>query len=295
MTNTSALDMAGRTCLITGATDGHGAAVARQLAARGADVVLLGRNRQKCEKVVTELAALQKRCGSPAAQPDFLLCDLSSRKEIERAAAEVLAGDRPLHVLVNNAGLVSLKRAESEDGHELTFAVNYLAMFQFTLLLMPRLRASAPSRIVNISSDTYRIGKLDLDNLALEPYSVSQAYARSKLAILYFTLELARRLEARGDAHISVNAADPGPVSSNIAANNPGVLYSLARPMIKYLFPSADRAARTAMLVATDPALADATGGYYRSRKHRENPLAFDAELSEGLWNVSRELTGADL
>jgi retinol dehydrogenase-12 len=290
------MDLVGRTCLVTGATDGHGRAMAGQLAQRGADVVLLGRSPEKSEKAVAEIAAVQEAAGSPAAKPDVLLCDLSSRIEVERAASEFLATGRPLHLLVNNAGLVSLHRQESADGQELTLAVNYLAMFQLTMLLLPRLLASGPgARIVNISSDAYRVGKLDLDDLPLEPYSVTQAYARSKLAVLYFTLELAQRLEPAALHGVTVNAVDPGPVASNIAANNPGVLYQLARPMIKYLFPSADRAARTAMLVATDPSLAGVSGGYYRSRKRREHPVDFDPALSRRLWEVSSGLTGADL
>ena len=275
--------MTGRVCLVTGATDGHGRAIARQLAELGADVIIHGRSREKCEAVQSEIVA-----ATGGKRPEILLCDMSSQAEVDRAAAEYLATGRPLHLLVNNAGLVSLKRQESADGHELVFAVNYLAMFQLTLRLLPRLLEGVPSRIVNISSDSYKIAKLDLDDLALEPYSVSNAYSRSKLAILYFTLELARRIEGRG---IAVNAVDPGPVASNIGANNPGFLYTLARPMIKYLFPSADRAARTAMKVATDPTLELASGGYYRSLKHRENPIAFDAALSDRLWRVSAELT----
>ncbi|MFQ5468166.1 MAG: SDR family NAD(P)-dependent oxidoreductase, partial [Kiloniellaceae bacterium] len=113
-----------------------------------------------------------------------------------------------------------------------------------TLRLLPRLRESAPARIVNVSSDTYKIAKLDLDDLGMERWSVHNAYARSKLAIVYFTLELARRLEERGVRDVTVNAVDPGPVASNIGANNPGFLYRLAGPMIRTLFPSPDRAAR---------------------------------------------------
>lgn len=288
-------DMAGRVCLVTGATDGHGRAVAGQLARRGAELVMLGRNPEKCRRVQAEIGAELAAAGSPGKSPDILICDLSSRAEVERAASEYLASGRPLHVLVNNAGLVNLHRQESADGHELTFAVNHLALFQLTLRLLPRLQESAPARIVNVSSDSYRVGKLDLDDLALEKYSVSNSYARSKLAILYFTLELAKRLEARGDSRVTVNAVDPGPVASNIGANNPGLLYALAKPMIKYLFPSADRAARTAMLLSTDPGIDGKTGGYYRSMKHRQKPLDFDPALSERLWRISAELTGADL
>ncbi len=281
-------DMTGRSCLVTGATDGHGRAVAEALAEAGADLILLGRNPAKCEAVQREIA---ERTGR---KPEVVLCDLMQRTEVDRAADEILAGDRPLHLLVNNAGLVNLHRELNGEGIEQTFAVNYLAMFQLTLRLLPRMRSSAPARVVNISSDTYRIARLDLEDLQLaKGYSVSQAYARSKLAILYFTLELSRRIEGSG---VTANAVDPGPVASNIAANNPGILYSLARPMIRGLFPSAARAARTCLLVATDPTLAGSSGGYWRSRRLRARPLKHpDPELQSGLWRESVRLTGVDL
>lgn len=277
----------GKVCLVTGATDGHGRALAMQLAALGANVVVHGRNPEKCADVQREIAA---RNGGKL--PQVLLCDLASRASIDAAAEEYLASGRPLDLLVNNAGLVSLTRQESVDGHELVLAVNFFAMFQLTLRLWPRLVASAPARVINLSSDTYKIGNLDLDNLALEPYSVANAYSRSKLAVVYFTRELARRAAGQG---VTVNAVDPGPVASNIGANNPGLLYTIAKPMIKYLFPSADRAARTAMMLATDPDLKDASGGYYRSMKLRENPLDFDADFSQRLWSIASEATGVDL
>ncbi len=279
------ISLEGKTCLVTGATDGHGRAVARQLAQRGAEVVIHGRNRAKCEAVQEEIATL--RGGK---RPDVLLADFASRDSVDAAAREYLASGRRLDILVNNAGLVSLHRQQSADGHELVLAVNFFAMFQLTLSLWPRLVESAPARVINVSSDTYKIAKLDLDDLALDPYSTANAYSRSKLAIVYFTLELARRSAGQG---IAVNAVDPGPVASNIGANNPGFLYSLAGPMIKSLFPSADRAARTAMMLATDPALGNASGGYYRSMKRRSDPLAFDPVLCEGLWKVAEDATGA--
>jgi NAD(P)-dependent dehydrogenase (short-subunit alcohol dehydrogenase family) len=280
--------MTGRVCLVTGASDGHGRAVAEALAGAGADVVLLGRNREKCERARREIAEATGR------KPDVLLCDLSSRMQVDRAADGFLASGRPLHLLVNNAGLVNLHRRVNAEGVEETLAVNYLAMFQLSLRLFERLKQSAPARIVNISSDSYKIARLELDDLQLErSYSVAQAYARSKLAILYFTLELARRIEGTG---VTANAVDPGPVASNIAANNPGVLYSLAKPMIRYLFPSAARAARTCLRVATDPALERSSGGYWRSLRRRERPLAQpDPELAAGLWREAVRLTGVDL
>ena len=285
---TTTHDMTGRVCLVTGATDGHGRAVANALAAAGADLVLLGRNPGKCEAVQREIAEATGR------KPDLLVCDLMNRSEVDRAAESFLASGRPLHLLVNNAGLVNLHREVNAEGLEQTFAVNYLSMFQLTLRLFERLKESAPARIVNISSDTYKIAKLELDNLQLErDYSVSQAYGRSKLAIVHFSLELARRVEGSG---VTVNAVDPGPVASNIAANNPGFLYTVAKPMIRHLFPSAARAARTCLLIATDPALENSTGGYWRSRKRRDQPIKNpDAELSAGLWRESVRLTGVDL
>jgi NAD(P)-dependent dehydrogenase (short-subunit alcohol dehydrogenase family) len=277
-------DMTGRVCLVTGATDGHGRAVARALARRGADVVLLGRDPEKCRRVQAAIAA-----ESGGKSPEVLLCDLASREAIDRAASEYLAGGRPLHVLVNNAGLVSQTRRENAEGIELTFAVNYLAMFQLTLRLLPRLLESAPARIVNVASDTYRMASLDFSDLQLERgYSFVRAYARSKLAIVVFTLELARQLDGRG---VTANAVDPGPVASNIGANNPGLAYRIVAPLIRHLFPSPDRAARTALMLATDPKLDGATGGYYRSLRRRERMPAFDAELRDRLWRTSAALT----
>jgi len=280
-------DMSGRVCLVTGATDGHGRAVARALAKRGADVVLLGRNAEKCRLVQAEIA---RESGK---SPEVLLCDLASREAIDRAASEYLASGRPLHVLVNNAGLVSQTRELNAEGIELTFAVNYLAMFQLTLRLLPRLIEHAPARIVNVSSDTYRIASLDFDDLYFERgYSFMRAYARSKLAIVLFTNELARRLDGSG---VTVNAVDPGPVASNIGANNPGLAYRIVSPIIRYFFPSPERAARTATMLATDPSLEHATGGYYRSGRKRERALAEDAEQTRRLWQISAELTRIDV
>jgi NAD(P)-dependent dehydrogenase (short-subunit alcohol dehydrogenase family) len=229
-------DMNGRTCLVTGATP------------------------DKCREVQKEIAD-----ASDGKRPEILLCDLASQDDVHRAADEYLASGRPLHVLVNNAGLVALGRKQSVDGHELCLAVNY-----------------------------YKIGRIDFDDLQLEKrYSVASAYANSKLAIVHFTLELARRLE---DSGVTVNAVDPGPVASNIGADNPGILYSLARPMIKHLFPSAARAARTAMQVACDPDLAEQTGAYFRSRKRRARlGPAEQPEVGEELWRRTAGLLGIDL
>lgn len=280
-------DLSGKVCLVTGATDGHGKAVAHALAARGASLVIHGRSREKTLATQVEIAK-----ANSGIAPEILLADLSSGHEIDDAVESYLSSGRRLDLLVNNAGLVSLSRRTNLEGLELTFAVNYLAHFRLTLGLLPRLRKSAPSRVINIASDTYRIAKLDMNDLQLEHgYGWMKSYGQSKLAILYFTLELARRVEGQG---VAVNAVDPGPVASNIGADNPGLLYGIAGPLIRRLFPTAARAARTALLVATGPALGEASGGYYRSMKRRKKPLAFDSDLSEQLWNKSLELCGID-
>jgi NAD(P)-dependent dehydrogenase (short-subunit alcohol dehydrogenase family) len=277
------LPMEGKTCLVTGATDGHGKAVAHELAALGADVIVHGRSREKTLETQAEIAR-----ANAGKAPEVILADLSSRSEIDAAVESYLASGRPLDVLVNNAGLVGLSRRTNDEGLELTFAVNYLAQFRLTLGLLPRMRESVPARIVNISSDTYKIARLDFDDLQLEQgYGMMKAYGQSKLAILYFTLELSRRLDGE---RISVNAVDPGPVASNIGADNPGLAYRLVGPMIQSLFPSAARAARSAIRVATEPGLESASGGYYRSRKLRKKPLDFDPETSRRLWEMSLDM-----
>ena len=282
------MELEGRTCLVTGATDGHGKAMAHALAARGADLVLLARSQEKALVVQDEIA---RENGGKA--PVIVLADLASAEQVDLAVETYLSSGRPLHVLVNNAGLVGLSRRTNDAGLELTFAVNYLAMFRLTLGLMPRLRESAPARIVNISSDTYRIARLHFDDLQLERgYSLAKAYGQSKLAILYFTLELATRLVGSG---VSVNAVDPGPVASNIGADNPGLAYRMIGPLIRMLFPSPARAARTALMVATDSDLADESGGYYRSQKRREKPIDFDPDTSQRLWQASLELCDMEL
>lgn len=281
--------MKGRRCLITGASSGHGRAVAVALAEAGAQVVALGRDPERCRDLQGELA---RRTSAPPAE--VVLCDLASADEIRRAAAELLADDRPLHVLVNNAGLVKASRTETADGHEMTFAVNYLACFQLTLLLLPRLRQSRPARIVNVCSDMHRVVRLDLDDLmGRRRYFALMAYGKSKLAQAHFTRTLAARL---GDTGVTVNAVDPGPVASRIADREPGLIPRLASALLPLIFPSPAKAARTAVRLASAPELQHVTGGYYKFGRRREPSLGGGpADLPARLWRISAELTGVDL
>lgn len=281
--------LADRVCLVTGATNGHGRAVADALAALGAGFVLLGRDEGRTRAVAQEIGAA---CGR---EPSLLLCDLASRAAVDAAAQGLLDSGRPLHVLVNNAGAVHLHRQQTVDGLEATFAVNYLALFQLTQRLVPRLLDSArasgvPSRIVNVASDAHRIVSLDLDDLQSERrrYHLMGAYGRSKLAILYYTRELARRLAREP---LTVNACDPGPVESRIGQNNPGFAADLLRTVVmRYFFPSAARAARTAIYLAASPEVATATGAYYKGLYPRRPRLADEARIGPRLFALSEQL-----
>jgi NAD(P)-dependent dehydrogenase (short-subunit alcohol dehydrogenase family) len=279
--------MEGRVCLVTGATSGHGLAVARGLCLRGADVILLGRSPERCRATREQLARETGR------RPDVLLCDLARREEIDRAAEEFLRSGRPLHVLVNNAGLVNRRRIETPDGREMVFAVNYLAQFQLTLRLLRRLQASAPARVVNVSSDTHRVVALRLHDLEhRHSYSLMGSYGRSKLAIAHFTLELARRMAGSG---VTVNAVDPGPVASRIGMNNPGLAADVLALVMRLFFPSADRAARTALQLASDPELHDMTGRYFKFGEERPPRLdTRDPDLGARLWELSERLVQLD-
>lgn len=274
----------GRTCLVTGATSGHGRAVARGLARLGADLVVHGRDKDRARRT-RELIA--DETGKP---PDVLLCDLATIWDVNRAASEFLAQDRPLHVLINNAGLVSRERQETVDGHEMTFGVNYLAPFRLTTLLLDRMKQSGRARIVNVCSDMHRTVALDLDDLELRSgYGFMKAYSVSKLCLVHFTLELASRL---GNTDVTVNACDPGPVDSNIGQNNPGVARDVLRVVMRWFFPSADRAARTAIWLASSPDVEGKTGGYYKWGKEKKPRVSSDPDMGLRLWEISERLVG---
>lgn len=290
--------MRGRTCLITGATSGHGMAVARHLGRLGADLVLLARDADRGRRVADRIQG-----EAPGGRrPTLLLAELASQADVRRAATEWLEARprRPLHVLVNNAGLVSLRREETRDGLERVFAVNYLAHYQLTALLLERLQASGtparPARIVNVSSDMHRLYRLPLSDLqSTRRYSWHASYGRSKLALVYFTRELARRLgppAPTGGARVTVNAVDPGPVRSGIASHSPACIARPTAWMMRAVFPSAARAARTAIWIATAPEVAPITGGYFRFGRLHEPRVDTDPTVSPRLWDQSAALTG---
>lgn len=278
----TAPSMSSRTCMITGATSGIGQATALALAGMGADLVLLCRDRARGE----ETAAAARAAGAPAVE--LLIADLGVQAEVRRAAAEFLAGGRPLHVLINNAGVVNLQRTLTADGLEATFAVNHLAYFLLTTLLLDRLRASAPARIVNVSSDAHRFGPLDFDDLMNERrYRAMRVYGQSKLANILFTAELARRLEGSG---VTVNSLHPGAVATRLGTNNGAWARALIR-LLRPFFRTPDGGAATSIHLATAPELAGVSGRYFANRREKTpSAAARDPEAARRLWEVSERL-----
>ncbi len=280
-------DLTGRTCLVTGATSGIGRAAAFALADLGASLVLVARDPHRGEAT---LGAIREKTGND--DVTLLLADLSSQKEIRRLAEEFLASARPLHVLLNNAGVVLQRRSETVDGIETTFAVNHLGYFLLTWLLLDRLREGAPARIVNVASDAhaYAGGRLDFDDLeSRKRYSWMGVYGKSKLANILFTRELARRLEGSG---VTANSMHPGFVGSNFAKNN-GLLATLVMTLGRPFARSPERGARTAVYLCASPEVEGISGQYFFDEKPKwPKSFAQNDEDAERLWQVSEELTG---
>jgi NAD(P)-dependent dehydrogenase (short-subunit alcohol dehydrogenase family) len=278
--------MKDKVCLVTGATAGLGKATARQLARQGATVIVAGRNREKNRATVNEI---KQQTGNP--NVESMLADLSVQKEVRALAEQFKSKYQSLNVLVNNAGAIFLRRQESADGIEMTFALNHLNYFLLTNLLLDTLKASAPARIINVSSRAHvRVPGLNFDDLQnRKGYAGQQVYGQSKLANVLFTYELARRLEG---TRITVNALHPGFVATRFATNN-GVLARLARPLLDLFAISVEEGARTMVYLATSPEVEGMTGKYfYRQQAIPSSPASYDEEAARRLWEVTATMTG---
>ncbi len=277
--------MEDKTCLITGGSDGIGYAAALELARMGATVVIAGRNAEKTEAAA---ASIRREAGNPSVS--FLLADLSSQREVRRLAVEVREQLPRLDVLLNNAGAIFLSRRTSIDGVEMTFALNHLGYFLLTTLLLDLLEASAPARIINVSSSShYSAGNFRLDDLPRPGNGRSyQAYGRSKLCNVLFTYELARRLSGSG---VTVNALHPGLVRTGIARNN-GILGRIANLFIGVRGVNAARGAETLVYLASSPGVETVTGKFFIDcRAVPSSQLSYDADLAADLWDLSKRLT----
>jgi NAD(P)-dependent dehydrogenase (short-subunit alcohol dehydrogenase family) len=276
--------MNGKVVLITGGTSGIGKAAAKALAGMGAEVVVTGRNRQKGEGALQEI-----RSKSGNNRVSLLLADLATQSEVRRLAKEFRASHDRLDVLVNNAGLYKTRRTETPDGIEMTLAVNYLAPFLLTNLLLDLLKKSAPSRVINVSSEAERWGKIDLDDLQSERrYRGFPVYGKSKLANIMFTYELAERLRGTG---VTANCMHPGSVNTNMGKNERGVGILLFRAF-KPFMRSPKKGADTLVYLAASPDVQGRTGEYFIDREvATPSKEAYDGTLREQLWEVSEELT----
>jgi NAD(P)-dependent dehydrogenase (short-subunit alcohol dehydrogenase family) len=274
-----------RVCLVTGATSGIGRVAATALAGMGAKVLLAGRDRGRGEAAVAEI----RRRGGTA---DFHQADFSSLRAVRELAAEVRSRHPRLDVLLNNAGGVNGERRLTPDGIEQTFAVNHLATFLLTEELCDLLVASAPARIVTVSSEAHRMLKtLDFDNLQGErSYKGIRAYAISKLANILFTYELDRRLHGTG---VTANCLHPGTVRTGIWEAARGVLRLLILLAQPFMI-SAERGAQPMIKLASDPACATVSGRYFLKEKEvRSSPLSYDTEVAARLWDISAALIAA--
>jgi NAD(P)-dependent dehydrogenase (short-subunit alcohol dehydrogenase family) len=267
-----------KTVLITGASSGIGKVAARELAAAGAHVIMVARPSPWAESAHREVAA--------AGRADLEWADLSSQAQIRALAARL--SERPISVLINNAGAVFPTRQLSADGIEATFATNHLAYFLLTQLLLPTLKAQVPARIVNVASDAHRRGHIDLGDLqAQKRYRSFRAYSDSKLANVLFTAELARRLVGTG---VTANCLHPGVVRSGFARQYGGIKKWVWKLGGLFMI-SPGEGARTIVYLASSPAVAGVSGQYFQ-RCHAVEPsrAARDPDLARGLWNASEQL-----
>jgi NAD(P)-dependent dehydrogenase (short-subunit alcohol dehydrogenase family) len=276
-------ELSGKVIVVTGATSGIGEQAALQLAERGATVVPVGRDPGRLEKVG---AALREH-GSDA---EGVQADFASQSEVRRAADELLDRHERIDVLVNNAGVVSSSRKLSPDGREMTMAINHLAPFLLTNLLLERLKGSAPARVVTTASDAHSSGLLDLEDLDHEQrWSIFRVYGTTKLANILFTRELARQLEGTG---VTANCLHPGVIRSRLGRGGiAGIAWRLGSPFMG----SPKRGGARIVHVATDPIGGEVTGQYFSGDRPREvRGQAADDQLAAELWERSAALVGLD-
>ena len=266
--------------VITGGSSGIGFETARSLCARGGRVSLVVRSRERGEAAAARIAA---ETGNP---PELLIADLSERKSIASAAEELLSRYPRIDVLINNAGAYFDQRREASDGLEMTFALNHMSYFRLTTALLERIQASAPARIINVSSAAHRRARLNFNDLQhSEQYRGFMVYSESKLANIYFTRALARRLEGSG---VTVNALQSG-FGSNNKGFSPGPF--ILKLLASLIAVTPEKGAETSVYLAESPEVKGVSGAYFAGcRQVSPSPRALDDEAAERLWRISEEL-----
>jgi NAD(P)-dependent dehydrogenase (short-subunit alcohol dehydrogenase family) len=278
--------MRGKVCLVTGATSGIGRETAFGLAARGATTLLAARDEARAKATVD---AIRRETGN--ADVDFVLADLSEQAQVRRMAAEVLDRYPRLYVLVNNAGAMFWRRRVTADGLEMTFALDHLAPFLLTNLLLDRLKASIPSRVVTVASEAHEGAQVPFDDLQQEHtrYRPLRVYGQAKLANLLFTYELARRLAGTG---VTANALHPGFVASNFAQGNSQAMKTLMLVTRPFSI-SPQEGAKTSIYLAASPEVESVSGEYFiKCKPARSSAASYDEAAARRLWDASMQLTG---
>jgi len=276
------ISMEDKICMITGANSGIGKATVLGLAEIGAKIVMVCRNKERGETAQQEII---EKTGNK--NVDLLICDLSSQEQIHKLVSEFKQKYQNLHVLINNAGIVLSKRQLSVDGIEMNFAVNYLAPFLLTNLLIDVLKNSAPSRIINVSSGVHKRASMDFDDLQGEnkKYGAFKNYGVSKLTLTLFTYELSRRLEGTG---VTVNAVHPGVVRSNLGRDQP----TFSRAFQKVFFKTPKKGAATSIYLASSPEVEGITGKYFVSKEPKKSSdESYNEEYAKRLWEISTQMT----
>ena len=276
------MSMEGKTCIITGANSGIGKATAIELAKMNATLVLLCRDKERGESAQKEIIELTGNNNV-----DLIFCDLSSQKEIRNFVAEFKRKYQDLHVLINNAGVMLSKKTQSVDGFEMNFAVNHLAPFLLTNLLLDILKKSAPSRIVNVGSAAHRMGKIDFEDLQRENKKgrLMGLYGSSKLAMTLVSYELSRRLEG---SNVTVNVLHPGLINTNLGRDRS----STSQGFAKKFFKSPEVGAETSIFLASSPEVEGITGKYYAKKKAKPSSKeSYNEEYAKKLWEISEKMT----
>jgi retinol dehydrogenase 12 len=277
--------MQGKVVVITGATSGIGQVAAEKLAAMGARIVMVARNRARAEATLTRL-----KKDSPNQEHTVHYADLSLLKEMKRVAAEIAAAEPRIDVLINNAGAIFGSRRLTADGLELTFALNHVAYFVVTHGLRDRLLASAPARVVNTASDAHRGNRLDFDDLqSARDYSAFKVYGRTKLCNVLFTRELARRLQGTG---VTANSFHPGFVNTRFGDESGGA-HAYGIRLAKAFALSPEKGAETLIYLASSPEVEKVTGEYfYKCRPTPPSREAQDDAVARRLWEETARLAG---